>query len=81
MATTFQLKYPFSEHIDNLHWEYLSQNPNAISILEQNLDKVFWPALSENPNAISILEQHLDKVDWKMLSNNPNIFESDYLLK
>jgi hypothetical protein len=28
----------------------LSQNPNAIPILEKNLDKVDWRQLSENPN-------------------------------
>ena len=55
-----------------MDWYYLSQNPNAIHILEQNLDKVDWHNLSCNPNAIHILEQNLDKVSWPDLSANPN---------
>ena len=65
---------------------YLSENPNAIHILEKNLDstylenrkirtKVNWNWLSSNPNAIHILEKNLDKVDWDELSENPNIFK------
>ena len=37
---------------NNIKWDYLSLNPNAIWIIEQNLDKVDWYFLSENPNAI-----------------------------
>jgi hypothetical protein len=59
-------------------WYYLSCNPKAIPILENNLDKVNWRSLSWNPNAIPILEQNLDNVDWDMLSSNPNIFTYDY---
>ena len=58
--------------IKKLDWACLSQNPNAIHILEQNLDKVDWTYLSLNPNAIHILELNLDKVDWEYLSTNPN---------
>jgi hypothetical protein len=54
------------------NWVWLSENPNAIHILEQNLDKVNWIMLSKNPNAIHILEKNLDKVNWIMLSKNPN---------
>ena len=51
---------------------WLSENPNAIHILEQHLDKVDWLILSLNPNAIHILEKNIDKVVWKSLSTNPN---------
>ena len=34
---------------------WLSQNPNAIHILENNLDKVKWDWLSQNPNAIHLI--------------------------
>ena len=61
-----QLRYPFSEHTDKINSEYLSLNPNAIDLLEQNLDKVDWNYLSRNPNAIPILERNLDKVDWNI---------------
>ena len=39
---------------------FLSMNPNAIHILENNLDKVDWRFLSDNPNAIHIIENNLD---------------------
>ena len=44
-----------------IDWISLSNNPNAISLLEKNLDKINWKLLSCNPNAISILEKNLDK--------------------
>ena len=31
-------------------WGYLSENPNAIHLLEQNIDKIGWYLLSRNPN-------------------------------
>jgi hypothetical protein len=34
----------------NVFWNSLSQNPNAIHILEQNMDKVDWGYLCCNPN-------------------------------
>ena len=54
------------------NWYYLSGNPNAISLLEQNIDKIDWHYLSSNPNAIHILEKNLDKINWRLLSANPN---------
>jgi hypothetical protein len=60
------------KHLYQVKWCYLSQNPNAIHILEKNLDKVDWEYLSANPNAIPILEKNLDKVKWYDLSQNPN---------
>ena len=53
-------------------WRLLSENPNAIHLLEQNLDKVDWYWLSYNPNAIHLLEQNVDKICWHLLSQNPN---------
>ena len=67
---------------DKIHWNWLSQNPNAIHILEKNIDKINWFDLSKNPNAIHILEKNLDNLDdhycWRYLSLNPSIFELDY---
>ena len=51
---------------------YLSHNPNAIHLLEQNPNKIDWSWLSKNPNAIHLLEQNPDKIDWCNLSQNPN---------
>ncbi len=58
--------------ISKINWNNLSENYNAISILEKNIDKVDWNNLSENYNAISILEKNIDKVDWLWLSANIN---------
>ena len=57
--------------MDKVVWFYLSENPNAIHLLEKNLDRVSV-RLSDNPNAIHILENNMDKVYWYMLSANPN---------
>ena len=65
------------EGFSNLDWCFLSRNPNAILLLEQNLIKIDWKQLSGNPNAISLLEQNFGKVDWEQLSSNPNIFEDE----
>ena len=58
--------------LDEMDWEVLSGNPNAIHLLEQNMDKINWYELSTNPNAIHLLEQNMDKIDWDALSRNPN---------
>ena len=58
--------------LDNLDWEILSQNTNAIHLLEKNMDKIDWYELSSNPNAIHLLEQNMDKINWIVLSRNPN---------
>ena len=64
---------------DKIDWSYLSDNPNAIDLLENNIDKIDWVYLSRNENAIHLLEQNIDKIDWELLSENPNLFELDYL--
>jgi hypothetical protein len=46
---------------ENVSWNYLSLNPNAIHLLEQNQDKIDWKYLSSNPNAISMIA----KLDFK----------------
>ena len=55
-----------------INWSYLSNNPNAISLLEKNFDKINWYNLSSNPNAISLLDANPDKIVWCELSKNPN---------
>jgi hypothetical protein len=34
--------------MDKITWQSLSQNPNAIHILEKNKDKIDWYSLSQN---------------------------------
>ena len=50
-------------NIDNLNWNDLSFNPNAIPLLEKNMDKINWVYLSHNPNAIHLLEKKMDKIN------------------
>ena len=45
--------------------DWLSKNPNAIHLLEQNPDKINWAELSRNPNAIYLLEQNIHKINGK----------------
>jgi hypothetical protein len=52
--------------------QFLSTNPKAIHLLEQNPEKIDWCQLSLNVNAISLLEQNPDKIHWEHLSRNPN---------
>ena len=65
---------PFYNIIDTnkVKWDYLSANPNAIPILEQNLDKMEWVSLSENPNALHLLFSLDHK---KMLENMKDFCE------
>ena len=59
-------------------WCQLSQNPNAISILEKNQNRICWEMLSHNPNAIHLLEKNQDKISWGNLSRNEGIYEINY---
>jgi sugar diacid utilization regulator len=50
----------------------LSQNPNAIHLIEQTLDYVNWYELSKNPNAMHLIAP-LDHLQMK--ENNREFFE------
>ena len=65
--------------IQKLSYLWLSANPNAIHLLEQNICQINWYWLSKNPNAIHLLEKNMDKIRWHMLSTNPFIFEYDWV--
>ena len=51
------LKLDKIENLDKINWAVLSNNPNALHILEQNVDKIEWMDLSANPNAIHLLQK------------------------
>jgi hypothetical protein len=55
-------------------WDYISDNSNAMHIIECNLDHVNWSILSRNPNAINLLKNNMNKIDYYELSKNPAIF-------
>ena len=50
--------------IDNIAWNFLSENPAAIHLLEANPDKIDWFGLSRNPAAIHLLEDNPGKIKW-----------------
>ena len=50
---------------DKIKWWRLSENPNAIHLLEKNQDKINWDWLSENP---SIFEIKFDKKLYNLLN-------------
>ena len=52
------------DNFDKVDWKFLSQNPNAIELLEQNLEKIdFNTFLVENPNAIELIKKNLNKIN------------------
>ena len=53
--------------IDKVKWDRLSENPNAIHILEKNLDKVNWYRLSLNLN---IFEYDYKKIKNTLYNDN-----------
>jgi len=62
-------------------WYYMSENPDAIDLLEANQDKINWNGLSANPAAIDLLKANPDKIEWERLAINPRIHEVvDYLM-
>jgi hypothetical protein len=51
--------YKFYDWIDfdKIYWPYLSENSNAVNILEKNLDKIDRNNLSSNINAQECIEK------------------------
>ena len=56
---------------NKVRWSFLSNNPNAIKLLEANQGKIVWHGLSNNLKAIKLLEANQDKIEWDILSGNP----------
>ena len=70
--------------IDNLSWEQLSLNINAVKLLDENPNNIDWLNLSgnRNPYAIDLIKKYAidnkeleDKIDWNILSCNPNAID------
>jgi len=64
--------YSYLYPSNRICWHRLSQNPNAIHILEKYKSRIDWEGLSCNPNAFHILEQNKNKIVWYELSENPH---------
>jgi hypothetical protein len=60
---------------NKLRWLFLSNNLNAIKILEANQGKIVWEGLSNNLKAIDLLEENKDKIVWDTLSGNPEAID------
>ena len=43
-----------SKYPDKIDWDMLSENPNAIHLLEKNKDKINWYNFSANPSIFKI---------------------------
>ena len=83
--TTFKTKYVLKDwvlelddedygvYLDDIDWESLSSNPNAIDLLQKYSYKINWSWLSgnTNPRAIEMLKTHSHLIDWRVLSANP----------
>ena len=44
---------------DKINWAYLSRNPNAIHLLEQNPHKIKWNMFAKNPNIFVLNYEYL----------------------
>jgi hypothetical protein len=59
----------------DINWNYLSLNPNAIPILEKYPQNINWYYLSRNKNAIELLKNNLSKISFDNLIYNENAYE------
>jgi hypothetical protein len=62
--------YPISKDLIAL----LSQNVNAVDLLEEHIEFIHWDSfcLNESPKAIEIIMRHPEKINWLSLSSNPS---------
>jgi len=65
------------ENFSDILWSGLSQNKNAIKILQKYPHKINWGSIcsNENPDILDIICSHQDKIDWKNIWKYENIFE------
>ena len=61
--------------IDNLDYDHLSFNQNAINFLAKNKNKINWSNFSLNPNAIPLLHLNKDKLNWNNVALNRNAYK------
>lgn len=63
---------------DNIDWNTLLENTNAIHILETELDDNLYKlknldGLFENPNAVHLFEKYKNYINYSRLQNNKNV--------
>lgn len=54
-------------HIDNIYWHALSENPNALPLLEKYPGEIHWNYASRNPALLPLFEKNLNNVIWHYL--------------
>ena len=69
--------------MDELNWDALSCNNNAVDFLLKNQDKIVWNdfLLNANDKAVDLILKNTDKINWDYFSQNVNNKAVDYLLK
>jgi len=55
---------------EKIYWHGLSDNPNALRLLEKYPDKIVWSHASMNPDILPLLEKNVDKVKWPYVCND-----------
>lgn len=68
--------------IDMLYWDYLSEKPNAIHLLEKYPHKINWETIAYNSNALHLIKNNIDKLTksgWEILAASP--FAREFLKK
>jgi hypothetical protein len=62
---------------NKINWDYLSENPIAIELLEEYKDDINWGTIcnNSNPKVLKLLEKKIkkepDDIEWEELSSNP----------
>jgi len=62
---------------NKINWDYLSENPIAIELLEEYEDDINWGTIcnNSNPKVLKLLEKKIktepDDIEWEELSSNP----------
>ena len=67
--------YKFKDFIQygKVNWMWLSLNPNAIHMLEQNPDKIRWFSISRNPTIFEL--------DYKGMKGRCSIYKEELMIK
>ena len=61
------------KNLNKIDWRLLSENPQALHLLEENQDKISWWGLSKN---VSIFE-----IDYQKLKTRVEVFKEELMQK
>ena len=60
---------------DKINWSSLSENPNAIELLQCNQDKIDWTNFSRNPSIFEV------QYDYRKVVENMNKIKEELMMK